>query len=109
MGSGKLKHLVLLQSPPASVDGLGQPTGDWTTVSEEWADIRVLSGVEQIKGDAEVGTGRASVRIRRRTGVQSGWRLLHGSVAYNIQAVPPVCNDPRYLDLPCQVVNVTSV
>jgi len=108
MDPGRLKFLVTLQSPPTTQDDSGQPTGDWVDVTDLRADIRVVSGMESIRADAATAIGMASVRIRRRAGVTAGMRFLHGSTVYEIQAVPPVSNDPRFLDFPCKVTNATS-
>jgi SPP1 family predicted phage head-tail adaptor len=105
MNIGKLKTLGKLQSPPTAQDELGQPTGDWTDVaSEVWADIRLLSGVETIKGGAETGVAKVSVRIRARSDVTNGMRYLVGSTAYNFKSVPPKIAGAKFMDIVCEVV-----
>lgn len=108
MDPGRLKHRIKLQEPSTTQDAAGQPLPAWIDVATVRADIRVASGVETIKADAGAAIGKASVRIRARSGVTAVMRFLHGTTAYNILAVPPVNNDPRYLDLPCEVIDVQS-
>ncbi|MOA62674.1 Phage head-tail joining protein [compost metagenome] len=54
-----------------------------------------------IKADAEVSIVRASIRIRRRTDVDAGMRVLLGAVVYDIEAVLPGPTR-EYADLVCK-------
>ena len=93
-----------LQSPSQSVDALGQPIPGWTDVAMVWASIRHLSGVEAIKADATVSTVKASIRIRWRTGLDAGMRVVHGLRVYSIEAVLPDVGGREYVDLVAEVV-----
>jgi SPP1 family predicted phage head-tail adaptor len=104
MNIGKLKTLGKLQSPPTAQDDAGQPTGDWSDVDTIWANIRLLSGLETIKGGAETGVAKASVRIRARSGVTVGMRYLVGTTVYNIKSAPPLIAGAAFMDLVCEVV-----
>lgn len=98
-----LDKRVTLQQPATGEDAAGQPSTSWSDVATLWANIRLQSGLETIKAGAEKSIVRASVRIRYRTGITAGMRILHGTTAYNIEAVLP---DPgkRHVDLVCEVV-----
>jgi SPP1 family predicted phage head-tail adaptor len=105
MNIGKLKTVGKLQSPPTAQDADGQPTGDWTDVAAGvWADIRILSGLETIKGGAETGVAKASIRIRARSGVTNGMRYLVGTTAYNFKSVPPHVTGAKFMDIVAEVV-----
>ena len=101
---GKLDRRVTLVARAAGQDALGQPVDTWTAFATVWADIRHKSGLETLRGDAEVSLVAASIRIRYRADVLAGHRVVDGSVTYDIRAV---LADRRagYLDLICQRVN----
>lgn len=103
MQAGRLNRRCTLQAPGTTTDELGQPIPGWTDVALAWASIRHLSGVEAIKADAAVSTVRASIRIRYRTGLNAGMRVVHGLRVYNIEAVLPDVGGRKYVDLICQV------
>lgn len=105
MQAGRLNRRCTLQSPSQSVDALGQPIPGWTDVALVWASIRHLSGVEAIKADAAVSTVKASIRIRYRTGLNAGMRVVHNLVAYQITAVQPDVGGREYVDLVAEVVS----
>ena len=66
-----------------------------------WADMRFRTGLESIKAEGEVSMARVSIRIRYRTGLTAGMRVLHNSVAYDIEAVLPDLAEKVYCDLAC--------
>ena len=104
MQAGRLNRKCTLQAPGTATDPLGQPIPGWTDVATVWADIRMKSGLESIKAGASVSVVQASVRIRYRSGVNAGMRLVHNLVAYDIKAVMPDIGGREYLDLVCEVV-----
>lgn len=105
MQAGRLNRRVTLQSPSQSVDEIGQPIPGWTDVATVWGDVRLRSGLESVKAGAVVSTVQASVRIRYRTGINAGMRVLVDSVPYEVLAVQPDVGGREYVDLVCQVVN----
>lgn len=98
-----LNYRITLQQPAAGSDELGQPLTGWTDVATLWADIRHLSGLQAIKADANVSTVRASIRIRKRAGVDAGMRAVHGSTVYDVRAVLDVPGD--LMDLVCEAAS----
>lgn len=101
MQAGKLNHRVTIEAPPTAQDAAGQPIGAWVPVATVWADIRHQNGLEAIKAGAVASTVKASIRIRYRTGITSGMRLLHGAAVFNIQAVLPAAKK-AHIDLVCE-------
>lgn len=104
MQAGRLNRRVTLQQPGTTTDELGQPIPGWTDVATVWGDVRLRSGLESIKAGAVVSTVQASVRIRYRTGINAGMRVLVDSVPYEVLAVQPDVGGREYVDLVCQVV-----
>ena len=105
MQAGRLNRKCTLQAPGTTQDELGQPIPGWTDVATVWADIRMKSGLESIKAGASVSTVQASIRIRYRSGVNAGMRVVHNLVNYEIKAVMPDESGRVFMDLACEVVN----
>lgn len=102
MPAGKIKDRVTLLQRQSGQDELGQPSAAWVDVASLWAEVRFVSGIETIKAGRETSTSRASVRIRRRSGVVAAMRLRIGAVAYEIVDVIPSA-DRAWLMLICEV------
>lgn len=105
MQAGRLNRRCVLQTPSTATDEIGQPIPGWTDVATVWADIRMKSGLEAIKAGAVVSTVQASIRIRYRSDVNAGMRVVHNLVAYEIKAKLPDVSGREFLDLVCEVVN----
>lgn len=95
-----LNQRVTIQQRTTTQDAIGQPVETWATVATVWASVRHLSGIESIKASADVSVVKASIRIRYRTGVDAGMRVVAGSATYDIQSVM-TSHDRAFLDLPC--------
>lgn len=105
MQAGSLRDRIEIQRHTQAKD-------EWGTLipgSEAWvsitlkpiaADVKHPSGLGSIKADAEVSIVRASMRIRRRTDVDAGMRVLYGAAVYDIKAVLPG-STREYVDLVC--------
>lgn len=105
MRAGTLRNKVVIQAQSSGQDDWGQPIDTWAPVTTVWADIRHQSGLETIKADSPASVVKASVRIRYRTGLNAGMRVVHGATIYNILAIMPDEAKKQYLDLACEVVN----
>lgn len=101
---GTLNRKVRIQAQTTTQDALGQPLLEWTDVATVWADIRVPNGMQAIKADAAVSVAAVSIRIRYRTGLNAGMRVLHGTTVYQVNAVLPDVAGRVFVDLACQVV-----
>ena len=105
MQAGRLSTLVTIQQKSAGVDAIGQPLPEnWATLRQEWANVRHQSGAEAIKAGAVVSVVSASIRIRYRTDINAGMRVLAGSVVYEIRAVLPEMGRREYVDLVCELI-----
>lgn len=105
MQAGRLNRRCVLQAPGTAQDELGQPVPGWTDVATVWGDIRMKSGLESIKAGAPVSVVAASIRIRYRSDVNAGMRVVHNLAAYEIKAKLPDVSGREFLDLVCEVVN----
>jgi SPP1 family predicted phage head-tail adaptor len=98
-----LRYYITIQSRPPGSNDAGE-LNDWQEHLKVWADIRAMGGIEAIKANAITSAARASVRIRNRSGLNSGMRILHGSTIYEVLSVPPYLAAERFMDLVCEVV-----
>ena len=101
--TGKLRSRVDIQSRSTTQDAIGQPVETWTTFATAWAHIRVMGGLEAIKAGAVTSTLKASIRIRYRTGIDAGMRVLHGGVVYQVLAVLPDVAGREFIDVVAEV------
>ena len=99
--AANLSRRVRLQKAVAAQDSLGESIRSWVDVAEVWVDIRYLNGKEYLAAQIEVSKASVSMRIRWRTDVDAGMRVLHGSDIYNIEAVLPDMQGRVHLDLVC--------
>jgi len=99
-----LNRRVTIEKKGAGTDAWGQPLPDaWELVATVWASIKNLSGLGAIKADAAVSTVKTSIRIRWRTDVTAGMRVVHGATVYRIEAVLPDVQGREWVDLVCEV------
>lgn len=105
MQAGRLGSLVTIQKRTSPADSWGAPLPEgWEEHCSVWANVKHLSGAESIKADADVSTVRASVRIRFRTDVNAGMRVLIGGAVYLIDAVLTDMAQRKHVDLVCKRV-----
>jgi SPP1 family predicted phage head-tail adaptor len=104
MKAGRLKTRIAIQQQVTTQDAAGQITGAWETLASVWADVRQQRGLEAIRADAVSSATKTSIRIRRRTGLNAGMRVVHATTTYNILAVADDVNAKEYTDLICEVV-----
>ncbi|MDR5776647.1 MULTISPECIES: phage head closure protein [unclassified Caballeronia] len=78
----------------------------WETVMTVPANIRMLSGKEMMASNANISMGTASIRIRYRTDVQAGMRVVHGDAAFHVTAVLPDYANREHVDLTCQTDDI---
>jgi SPP1 family predicted phage head-tail adaptor len=106
MQAGALRHRITIQKKGGGTNSWGEPDPDsWTDVVTVWANIRHQSGAESIKSDKPTSEVRASIRIRWRTGIDAGMRVVHGSNKYDIRAVLPDEVSRVHVDLVCELVS----
>jgi SPP1 family predicted phage head-tail adaptor len=91
----RLIHRGAIQQKQAGQDSYGQPLETWENVAsvgdngEVWADIKAVSGREYFAAQANQSVVQTKIKIRFVDGILPSMRFLHGSTAYNIEAVLP--------------------
>lgn len=67
MAAGPLRHRIKLQMRSTAKDDFGQPSSEWLTLLETWADIEPISGaqLERAKSVYNETTHRISLRWHR--------------------------------------------
>lgn len=101
--AGTLNRKVTIQQQTSSQDAGGQPLEVWTPVATVWADIRNPTGMGAIRADAQAAVVKTSIRIRWRTDIEAGMRVVHGTTIYEIGAVLPDHAGREFVDLVCGV------
>lgn len=99
-----LNRRVVIQRKAGGQDAAGQPLDNWVTYCKLWANFKTISGSgfvnqEFYAAQHEVSRTTASVRVRKRDGIEAGMRLIHQGVTYEIRVVLPDLIDNRYMDL----------
>lgn len=110
MRVGSLSRKVLIQHLGAGQDDIGQPVQTWTNLiatgdGKVWANVLYLNGAETLKADSPTSIAKASIRIRRRTDVAPGMRVVLGTTIFQIKAVLPDEESKKFVDLACEVVS----
>ncbi|WP_159917868.1 phage head closure protein [Pantoea sp. 18069] len=106
MKAGSLKDRIHIQRKTGGKDDWGTPLSEaWEDITAQRlaANVRHRSGLGAIKADAEVSIVRASIRIRRRTDVDAGMRVVFMFTLYDIEAVLPG-ETREYIDLVCKQI-----
>ena len=99
MQAGRLNRRCTLQQPGTTTDELGQPIPGWTDVATVWASIVDVSGREYVAAGGLQNAAQTKITIRYRSGIVPSMRVVHGSDAYNVEAV--LGQDRRGLLLMC--------
>jgi len=104
MRAGLLRHRVSIEQRVVELDSDGERTEAWADAFGLLlpAEIAPLSGRELVAAAAVQSKVTVRVRIRYRPGVSASMRVLHRSLAYNIEAVTPDTDSGvEYLTLHC--------
>ncbi|KKJ75443.1 hypothetical protein WH95_18555 [Kiloniella litopenaei] len=96
MNKGRLRERISLQELSLVSDGGGGQTETWGEVAKVWANVKPLSGREQITADKEASTTLYRIKIRSR-GISSSWRVVWGSKILNIREILEGDSSERYL------------
>ena len=107
MNPGLLRDRITIQAPSSVQDETGQMLATWTTIAQVWASIKHVSGISAIKAGMDTSSVKASIRIRHRSGINAGMRVLHGATVYSIEAVIPD-GQRTFIDLVSVVKNANS-
>jgi|GEM_PF-492561 len=106
--AGQLRDPIYIQRKTGGKDAWGTPLPEaWESITAKpiWSNFRFQSGSESIRSGADVSIVRASARIRWRTGIDPGMRVLFGTQVFDIEAVLP-SGDRKHVDLVCRLLPV---
>lgn len=108
MKSGPLNRRVTIQTRTAGVDAAGQPALTWSNLVTVWADIRGATGMGAIRASeprdgVAVELNSYSIRIRYRTGLDAGMRVLAGGEVFDVKQVRMDMAGREWTDLVCEV------
>lgn len=96
----RLNQRVTIQAPATGQNEYGEPVQGWADVfADVAASIKDLNGREYLAAAATQNATTSKIMIRHLDGVLPAMRVLHGAVAYNIEAV--LGQDRRQLLLMC--------
>ena len=107
MKSGPLRDRVTVQAPSVIQDDTGQPLTTWSDVALLWANVQYTSGLSAIRSGMDTSNVKASIRIRYRTGISPGMRVMFGTTEFSIEAVLPD-KTAGVIDLVCTSKNAQS-
>lgn len=77
----------MLEAPSRAPDGGGGVAVTWTAVATLWAELRSLSGAEQVVADGLQGRVTHEISIRKRMDISPAMRLRYGQRIFTIWAV----------------------
>ncbi|MBP0589282.1 phage head closure protein [Paraburkholderia sp. LEh10] len=104
MRIGDFNRRATVQMQQAGVDEVGQPSTQWVDLATSLpCNVLVNSGRAQIAAGADVSRIQASIRIRWRTDITAGMRVVYVGMIFSIKAVLPDFAGRRYVDLVCEV------
>lgn len=99
-----LDKRVALQARSGERDALNKPIRAWVNVLPAdgliWARIQDINGRQYVAAGGKQNEVVTEITIRRRAGVTASMRVLHGDVAYDIEAV--LERDRHWLVLMCK-------
>ncbi len=106
VAAGRLNRRVRIERRAAGQDAWGQPIIGWVPVCTVWANVRVPTGASQIGAEyqaagTEISRTSASIRVRKRAGIDHSMRAVLGDVIYDIRAVLPDEEGGEFMDLVC--------
>ena len=91
MKVAEYRHLIRLQSRTQVADGMGSTTGVWGDEYETWAGVwpvALQSRTKELTKDGKLTLEIThKVRIRYRSDVVAGWRVLFGSRTFDILSI----------------------
>lgn len=104
MRAGTLRQRVTLQSKSATQNTFGEEVityTDWATV---WGSVEPLRGREFLEGKQITAEVSTRIRIRYRSGILPEWRVVFGSVIYDIHSIIHLKEREREIHLMCQEI-----
>ncbi len=102
---GPLRERVIIEQASMVLDDAGGHTLSWNPIATVWAQIENRSGSEVVVGERIESHRTRRVRIRRRTNIGPGMRLLWGATPLDIRVVTDSTSGAGYIWLICEEVS----
>lgn len=103
--AGTYRHLVAVQRDTATRDADGHETPVWATVAEVYASIEAAEGREFFAGAGVVGRQPVMIEMywdsRFAAMEPAKWRILYGSVIYDIVSAVNVLQRNKVFSIMC--------
>ncbi len=103
---GALDRRVRLDYPLASRTADGGESVTWVTAASVWAALAVTSGGKSYAANASHYEAALAFRIRARSDIRAGWRLVHGDDVFEIVAVEELGRS-HFLELTTRAIDQT--
>lgn len=91
MNAGKLNRPISIEAPSQTKDAYGQPSQDWTTLADTWAQFATLTSKEVYALSGSGFTAQVSHKITTRfnpmLSITAGMRVVHRHRIFIVQAV----------------------
>ena len=105
MQAGSLNTRATIQKRTGGTDDWGTPLPEaWADYAVVWANVKHLGGAETIRAGAETSVVQASIRIRFRTDVDAGMRVVVDGAVYSVTAALPDLVEREHVDLVAELV-----
>jgi SPP1 family predicted phage head-tail adaptor len=99
----KLDQRVTIERKTLTDDGAGGATVSWAALGDAWANVRPLSGREQIASGRDEARQGYAVTIRRYPGLLPADRIRWRARILNIRAVKDAGPSKGYLELEAEL------
>lgn len=97
--TSQLRHKLVLQQEIRTADDIGGYTRTWKDIVELWAEITPLSGSERMLGGKAQSELTHKIRLRYRSGIAPGMRILFDKRTFNIRSVINVQESNEILEI----------
>jgi len=105
---GHLDREVTLYSPTLAADHWGQMIASWSSQGTVWAAWSPAASGETQQADQLTALVRGTLRIRYHSTINSSWRVVLGSVTFEIIAPPAEIGRQAFLDLHAHSLNTSA-
>lgn len=93
---------ITLRRRVTGQDAAGQPAEVWEDLASVWSRVLFQTGAEAIRANAETSIVKVSIRIRRRSDLDTSMRAAFKGVEYDIKSALPDSQDVRFMFLVCE-------
>lgn len=106
MGSGELKHRIVILKPASIINENGFETEGFEEFKSVWASISNLSGKEYFEAAAVQKEKIVKFKIRSIVGIDETMRIAFQSKHYNITSIDNIKYENKYIEVKALEVEV---